>query len=741
MKKSKKTLAKVVPLVLMVAIVGSGVCGSLIAMNGTSAFFTDKDDFSINTKSGTLDLKLTDNTENNNLDPDNDGIINPGDYKPIKLNVANVGEKSMDVRVVLTLKSTKDISKYTIANKVNLSTGSSDTRYPAVESVVELKNATGKNYQLVSEKTIDTHTKQYILNLGTLNGSAETETGVTKTADDYDLQFYFDRLADKSYMGDNVTLDCTVYGIQHRNALDSDWDSIISTSTDENPVETSVTLDVQAFKDFAMDNGRENVTTIMYSSEDAPEDSTNISYDGDNLSAKVVDSKIVLYTKADKIKVSGNMDEVFADFSSLDDISALSKWDVSNATNMYGAFKNCTALSSTDIEPLKNWNVSRATNMSNMFRGCSGLDNLSALENWDVSKTTDMSDIFEGCTGLTDIRALSGWDVFNVTDMSGVFNNCSKLKDISILKNWNVSNVKNMSCMFKGSAVTSTDIEALKNWNVSRVTDMSGLFQECPELTTLDAISDWNVYGATNMDNMFYGCSKLDDISKLINWNSKISNVNRMSMMFYGCGALSDIDALSGWNVSSVTNMSGMFYGCSNLSNINALENWNVSSVNDISAMFQACTQLTSSDIGALKNWNISSATNMSGTFNGCSSLTNVDALKNWDVSNVTNMGSLFSGCTALNDISALSGWSVSNVTSMSGMFKNCAALTSVDALSGWDVSKTRLFSNMFNGCKKLGDATALNGWSSKMLSNATKRDMFKDTAITAGKFPTWYKA
>ena len=61
---------------------------------------------------------------------------------------------------------------------------------------------------------------------------------------------------------------------------------------------------------------------------------------------------------------------------------------------------------------ISKWNVSNVTNMAHMFSWCKNFNG--NISNWDVSNVTNMEGMFETCAFNGDI---SKWDVSNVTNM------------------------------------------------------------------------------------------------------------------------------------------------------------------------------------------------------------------------------------------------------------------------------------------------------------------------------------
>ena len=91
---------------------------------------------------------------------------------------------------------------------------------------------------------------------------------------------------------------------------------------------------------------------------------------------------------------------------------------------------------------ISKWNVSNVTDMHEMF--CEAEEFNKPINNWDVSNVTDMSRMFEFAYNFN--QPLDKWDVSNVESMSGMFSKTSKFNQP--LNKWDVSNVGDMSWMF-----------------------------------------------------------------------------------------------------------------------------------------------------------------------------------------------------------------------------------------------------------------------------------------------------
>ena len=249
------------------------------------------------------------------------------------------------------------------------------------------------------------------------------------------------------------------------------------------------------------------------------------------------------YTEGDQIALSPDSSYMFRGFYELAEISGISDWDTSSATNMSSMFSYAGYSATTwPIGDLSSWDTSSVTNMSYMFQSA-------------------------GRNATTFILDLSSWNTSSVRSMYGMFSSAgySATTFTLDLSSWYTSSVTNMSYMFyyAGYSATTWSIGDLSSWNTSSVTSMDFMFNYAGYNATtfiLD-LSSWNTSSVTNMSNMFYyaGRNTTTFILDLSSWNT--SSVRNMSNMFYSAGrnTTTFILDLSSWNTSSVTNMSGMF--------------------------------------------------------------------------------------------------------------------------------------------------------------------------------------
>ena len=157
----------------------------------------------------------------------------------------------------------------------------------------------------------------------------------------------------------------------------------------------------------------------------------------------------------DTIKLQGNNANLnFIDTSKITDMSFLfypkslrnfngdiSKWDVSNVTNMEWMFRN-----SKFNGDIHRWNVSNVKYMGNMF--CKSKFN-GDISDWDVSNVIDMNSMFADTLFNGDI---ADWDVSNIRNMIKMFFNAKKFNQD--LSNWEFHTEKlYVANMFDGCSI------------------------------------------------------------------------------------------------------------------------------------------------------------------------------------------------------------------------------------------------------------------------------------------------
>lgn len=159
-----------------------------------------------------------------------------------------------------------------------------------------------------------------------------------------------------------------------------------------------------------------------------------------------------------------------------------------------------------NYQDISKWDVSNVTNMSNLFSNYLeeigyqediDIDIDIDINDWDVSNVTDMGSMFEGVYFFNN--PLDKWNVSNVTNMGGMFSRSSFNQNIN---NWNVSNVTNMTYMFEENYEFN---QPLNKWNVSNVQMMSGMFHDAGAFN--QSLDNWNI------NPNVYINSETDDLS------------------------------------------------------------------------------------------------------------------------------------------------------------------------------------------------------------------------------------
>lgn len=173
----------------------------------------------------------------------------------------------------------------------------------------------------------------------------------------------------------------------------------------------------------------------------------------------------------------------FDDFSNF--CGDISKWDVSNVTNMEGMF------------------------YKNKVFNCDLMD-------WDVSNVKDMSWMFSYAESFNG--NISGWMVDNVENMRGMF--CKAVSFKGILSDWHVSKVIDMNAMFDSAESFNCNISG---WTVSSVTDMRNMFKDAK--CFIQDLSGWDVKNVEFAFDIFHGTPMRYDTDKHPKFNDSAAGI------------------------------------------------------------------------------------------------------------------------------------------------------------------------------------------------------------------------
>ena len=200
----------------------------------------------------------------------------------------------------------------------------------------------------------------------------------------------------------------------------------------------------------------------------------------------------------------------------------ISKWDMSNVTDMSGMFENCTM-----NEDISSWDTSSCTNMEKMFKNNPTFDQ--SIGSWNVSNVVNMDGMFSGA--VTFDQDLSGWDVSEIiappknfglpptATLAGVINSKAPRWGRSEDGYWYYPLSNTVSDPgITGATPTWTWIQGVGYRSETPLTDGTQLFSG----STLDGVrdpdlSDWNMGHVQTMEEMFYDASNFPDFEKIPN--------------------------------------------------------------------------------------------------------------------------------------------------------------------------------------------------------------------------------
>lgn len=137
-------------------------------------------------------------------------IINPGDSNPLEFTVSNTGEKSIDVKAVMTVKAPQAFTEADHEYKIT------DTDGTELEGV------------LSEDKQTITYTIDDVALAGSVENDEEKD-GSTETSHVYEYKFAMDEDAKNAWQDTTANVKIEVFAKQHRNTsgLGTDWVSVV----------------------------------------------------------------------------------------------------------------------------------------------------------------------------------------------------------------------------------------------------------------------------------------------------------------------------------------------------------------------------------------------------------------------------------------------------------------------------------------------------------------------------------
>lgn len=279
------------------------VMAIIMILGATLAYFSDYANLGVNGNAGTMGINL--DSHINLLDEDGQDILNPGDQRDASFIVSNTGNKSADIRTIITLESsvpmvTSGQAEYELYKKSDITNIDGVGNIPVIfgddfgykgETGVDAKLAYAMDYVVNSVdaeaivgiatesnplevrnmssdgKTITYNVPDVVLNgIDTGNGEFEVENGIVEDNHLYDYVLVVNTNTKNAFQNSTVSISVSVLAKQHRNtgygwALVDNAEDIIHPETPETntySIETASSASFLSLKT-ANTNG-ENIT-------------------------------------------------------------------------------------------------------------------------------------------------------------------------------------------------------------------------------------------------------------------------------------------------------------------------------------------------------------------------------------------------------------------------------------------------------------------------------------------------
>ena len=201
----------------------TALAGALI-IAGSMAYFTDREQAEVTAKAGTVDLTLTEAW----ADVSN---FNPGDTADFSYRIANDGNKSVDVRETIVLKSSvamdaADQAEFELYH-------ASDVEQAANGAYVAKDGAEPITTDAKRVVSNDSKTIKYVMDEYVLNGTgtaAEIEDGVNAVENETDYVLVFRDDASNAFQGAELSVELMAEAKQHRNTNSNTWTTVSTES-------------------------------------------------------------------------------------------------------------------------------------------------------------------------------------------------------------------------------------------------------------------------------------------------------------------------------------------------------------------------------------------------------------------------------------------------------------------------------------------------------------------------------
>ena len=265
------------------------------------------------------------------------------------------------------------------------------------------------------------------------------------------------------------------------------------------------------------------------------------------------------------------------------------------------------------------------------FYGCDNLTTVSALDVPNLSNTTQIYSMFLNCTSLTNINRLNDWDMDHIEAAYNLLRNTAVNQEINLnlplveslyafLRDNSVFNsnvtIASSSCtgtneMFNNCTAFNGEVDI----DTSSVTNFSKMFRGS---AFNQSLANLDTSAGTNFEFMFENVTEFNQpVTNLVT-----SNATTIKRIFNG--ATSFNQDVSSWDVSNVTLFNGVFWGASSFNQ--SLSSWTTSSMTNLTNFVQGATAFDQ-DISHFDISNLTSASNMA--LNSGFSQTNLDKVYN----------------------------------------------------------------------------------------------------------------
>lgn len=202
----------------------AGTLAGAALLAGTLSYFTDREAVNVEATAGTVDIGIT-------ADWQDVANFNPGDQADIGYTISSEGNKSVDIREKLVVKSSVAMAEdgqaeFEIYRAADVTPDGNGAYIPnpGAEPIT-----TGAERVMSDDKTSITYSiPEYVLN-GT-GENAEVEDGIAETSKESEYVLVFKNSSQNAFQGAEVSVDLVAEAKQHRNTGAETWATVATES-------------------------------------------------------------------------------------------------------------------------------------------------------------------------------------------------------------------------------------------------------------------------------------------------------------------------------------------------------------------------------------------------------------------------------------------------------------------------------------------------------------------------------